>query len=153
MAITDRDAERLNLSSPAANDIGLGDIIQELQAGENSGPSTVAWTDITGKPATFPPTLGTTASTALAGNGTAAAATKLATARSIALTGGATGSANFDGTANASIAVTLAAATTSVAGAVKQAATQANSAATDVAGVVADLNALIAKLKTAGIMA
>jgi sulfur transfer protein SufE len=40
--------------------------------------------------------------------GNAATATKLATARSIALTGDATGTANFDGSANASIATTLA---------------------------------------------
>ena len=39
---------------------------------------------------------------------TAAAATKLATARSIALTGDATGSASFDGSANTSIVATLA---------------------------------------------
>ncbi|EPK0080788.1 hypothetical protein [Klebsiella aerogenes] len=50
--------------------------------------------------------LGTTASTALAGNGTAAAATKLATARTITLTGAVTGSASFDGTGNISIATT-----------------------------------------------
>ena len=37
-------------------------------------------------------------------------------------------------------------------GGVKQAANQAASTAADVAGVVADLNALIGKLKTAGIM-
>ncbi|HBL7235374.1 TPA: hypothetical protein LS224_002849, partial [Serratia marcescens] len=50
--------------------------------------------------------LGTTASTALAGNGTAAAATKQATARTITLTGAVTGSATFDGTGNISIATT-----------------------------------------------
>lgn len=44
-------------------------------------------------------------------------------------------------------------ATTSTAGTVKKAATQAASTASDVAGVVADLNALISKLKAAGIMA
>lgn len=151
MAISDNDKERLNLISPAANDVGLGDIIQTLQAGEG-GPTSIAWADVTGKPATFPPTLGTSATTALAGNGTAAAATKLATARTISLAGGVTGSASFDGSANVSITATAAAATTATVGAVKQAATQANSTATDVAGVVADLNALIAKLKTAGIM-
>ncbi|WP_340397802.1 head fiber protein [Paenibacillus sp. FSL E2-0202] len=48
---------------------------------------------------------------------------------------------------------TLPAATASVSGGVKQAAAQANSTATDVAGLVADFNALLAKLKTAGIMA
>lgn len=152
MAISDRDVERLNLSSPAAYDIGLGDIIQDLQA-SSGGTTSVAWSNVTGKPATFPPTIGTTASTALAGNGTAAAATKLATARTISLTGSVTGSASFDGSANVSIAATAAAATASTAGAVKQAATQANSTATDVAGLVTDFNALLAKLKAAGIMA
>jgi hypothetical protein len=44
-------------------------------------------------------------------------------------------------------------ATTAAAGTVKMAATQANSTATDVAGLVTDLNALLAKLKAAGIMA
>lgn len=44
-------------------------------------------------------------------------------------------------------------ATTAAAGIVKMAATQANSTATDVAGLVTDLNALLAKLKAAGIMA
>lgn len=46
-----------------------------------------------------------------------------------------------------------AAATTAVAGSVKQAAAQANSTATDVAGLVTDFNALLAKLRTAGILA
>lgn len=44
-------------------------------------------------------------------------------------------------------------ATTAVAGIVKQAVTQAPSTATDVAGLLADFNALITKLKNAGIMA
>lgn len=44
-------------------------------------------------------------------------------------------------------------ATTATAGNVKQAAAQANSTATDVAGVVADFNALLAKLRAAGIIA
>lgn len=50
-------------------------------------------------------------------------------------------------------AYTLPNATTTVRGGVLQAATQAASVATDVAGVVADLNALIAKLKTSGAVA
>ncbi|HCF8348103.1 head fiber protein [Klebsiella pneumoniae] len=45
------------------------------------------------------------------------------------------------------------AATTSTIGGVKMAATQANSTATDAAGLVTDFNALLAKLKAAGIMA
>lgn len=48
--------------------------------------------------------------------------------------------------------VAIPAATTSAIGGVKKMTTQANSTATDVAGVVADLNSLIAKLKTAGMM-
>jgi len=49
-------------------------------------------------------------------------------------------------------AVTVPSATSSVKGVVKQATNQADSVAIDVAGVVADLNALLLKLKTAGIM-
>lgn len=48
------------------------------------------------------------ATTALACSGNAASATKLATARTIQLTGAVTGSATFNGTANCSIATTLA---------------------------------------------
>ncbi|MEC0139730.1 head fiber protein [Paenibacillus macerans] len=44
------------------------------------------------------------------------------------------------------------AATTSAIGGVKKMATQANSAATDVTGLVADFNALLAKMKSAGLM-
>lgn len=50
-------------------------------------------------------------------------------------------------------AYTLPAATASALGGVKKAATQADSTATDIEGLVADFNALLAKLKTAGIMA
>lgn len=48
--------------------------------------------------------------------------------------------------------VAIPAATTTIIGGVKKMATQANSTATDVAGVVTDLNALITKLKAAGMM-
>lgn len=48
---------------------------------------------------------------------------------------------------------TLPVATATVVGGVKKAATQADSTATDIAGLVADFNALKAKLVTAGIMA
>lgn len=50
-------------------------------------------------------------------------------------------------------AYTLPDATTTVRGGVLQAATQAASVATDVAGLVADFNALLAKLKTSGAVA
>ena len=49
-------------------------------------------------------------------------------------------------------AITVPSATPSVKGVAKQATNQANSVATDVAGLVTDFNALLLKLKTAGIM-
>ncbi|EAS8902425.1 TPA: head fiber protein [Salmonella enterica subsp. enterica serovar Korkeasaari] len=45
------------------------------------------------------------------------------------------------------------AATNTTAGTVKQAAAQADSVATDVAGLVTDFNALLAKLRAAGVLA
>lgn len=48
---------------------------------------------------------------------------------------------------------TVPAATTTTAGVVKQAEAQADSVATDVPGLLADFNALLAKLRTAGIVA
>ncbi|EGT5722954.1 head fiber protein [Cronobacter sakazakii] len=48
--------------------------------------------------------------------------------------------------------VNIPAATTTTIGGVKKMTTQDNSTATDVAGVVDDLNALISKLKAAGMM-
>lgn len=94
MAISDRDKERLNLTSPAANDIKLGDIIQTLQDSGGGSGDPVAWGDITGKPAVIAAgadaaaartaigavALGTTASTAAAGNHTHTAAQVTATA-------------------------------------------------------------------------
>lgn len=47
MVISDREKERLNLVSPAANDLGLGDIIQDLQEGTGGGASTVTAANIT----------------------------------------------------------------------------------------------------------
>jgi hypothetical protein len=95
----------------------IPDIYERLDALETGGGSTVSWADVTDKPATFAPTIGTTATTAKAGNYAPAVAT------------------------------------TAVAGIVKMSATQANTAATDVAGLVTDFNALLAKLKAAGLMA
>uniref|UniRef100_UPI002017AFB7 head fiber protein n=1 Tax=Citrobacter freundii TaxID=546 RepID=UPI002017AFB7 len=70
--------------------------------------------------------------------------------RVVAQSGGTAVVANMDDVDGA--AYTLPAATTSVLGGVKKAATQADSVATDVAGVVTDFNALLAKLKAAGMM-
>lgn len=81
-------------------------------------------------------------------------AATLTTGRTFSLTGGATGtSAAFNGSANASIAVTLATPTGAVKGGVLQATAQANSVAADVATLVTDFNALLAKLRTSGILA
>ncbi|MGL6010989.1 MAG: head fiber protein [Shewanella oncorhynchi] len=52
-----------------------------------------------------------------------------------------------------STATGVALATTSVAGVVKKAATQAASTATDVAGIVANFNTLLANLKASGVVA
>lgn len=53
MAISDREAQRLNYSMPVANDLKLGDIIKELQ--ESVGGGDVTWDTLPGKPSTFPP--------------------------------------------------------------------------------------------------
>lgn len=37
MALSKRDIERLNMISPAANDIGLGNILKDLQDGGSGG--------------------------------------------------------------------------------------------------------------------
>lgn len=65
-------------------------------------------------------------------NGNAATATKLATARAIALSGDATGTANFDGSAGATISTTLA--STGVSAATYGTATQVAQVAVDVKG-------------------
>lgn len=54
--------------------------------GGEAGP--VTWADVAGKPATFPPTVGTTAATAAAGNHTHTAATVTVAAGSDGLAAG-----------------------------------------------------------------
>lgn len=49
-------------------------------SGQPSGPSSVAWADVTDKPSTFPPVIGTTATTAKAGNAVQTATQTTATA-------------------------------------------------------------------------
>lgn len=99
------------------DNLELKGLLEALDVVAGSAGGSVSFTDLTNVPATFPPTIGTTATTAKAGNYTPPNAT------------------------------------TSVKGVVNQAAAQANSTATDVAGLVADLNALLAKLRTAGVLA
>jgi len=50
------------------------------QIDDAAGGGTVAWADVTDKPATFPPTIGTTATTAKAGNAVQTATQTPATA-------------------------------------------------------------------------
>lgn len=111
MPLSERDVQRINTSSPVANDLKLGDLLKGLQDGE-SVPTSVSWGDISGKPSTFPPSQHTHA---------IADVTNLQT--------------TLDGKLTAS-----------------KAAAQANSTASDVEGLVADFNALLAKLKAAGLM-
>lgn len=72
--------------------------------GSGSGVSWTAW----GKAYTSQDKPTASEIGALASNGNAASATKLQTARTISLTGNVTGSASFNGTANASITATIA---------------------------------------------
>jgi len=114
-------------------DLGTGQSISvaDIISGSGGGGGAVAWADITGKPATFPPVIGTTATTAKAGNYVPA----------------------WSEITSKPTTFAPVAATTSVVGGVKMAATQADSTASDAAGLVTDFNALLAKLKAAGIMA
>lgn len=114
-------------------DLATGGVISfaDVIAAAGGGGGAVAWADITGKPATFPPTIGTTATTAKAGNY----------------------APSWTEVTSKPTTFAPVTATTSVVGGVKMAATQANSVATDAAGLVTDFNALLAKLKAAGIMA
>ncbi|MFJ2707848.1 hypothetical protein ACIO3R_32310 [Streptomyces sp. NPDC087428] len=103
-----------------------------------SGGAVVAWDDITDKPTTFAPTIGATASTAVAGN-------------DARLTAGPAGTATVR--AIGSTATTAAAGNHTHTGLLTgSAAAVNNSVATDAAGVVTDFNALLAALRTRGII-
>lgn len=115
-----------------------------------AGGGTVAWADVTDKPATFPPTIGATATTALAGNTAIPAASSTAPAALAAAAAVGTGTtfARAD-----HVHAIPGASNGTLRGTVLRAAAQADSTATDVAGLVADFNALLAKLRTAGVIA
>jgi hypothetical protein len=53
--ISEKDAQRINLSMPVANDLKLGDLLKALQEASGGGEIEVSWSGITGKPSTFPP--------------------------------------------------------------------------------------------------
>lgn len=119
------------------------ELAKEVRNQIESGSGTVAWADVTGKPATFPATV------------PVATATALATGRTFAVTGGATGTSTaFTGAANASIPVTLATPTTTVRGGVLSSASIANiTPATDGTTAGTAVNSILAALRTAGIIA
>ncbi|KKB71862.1 hypothetical protein [Bacillus sp. FSL M8-0168] len=119
MALSNEDVQRLNLISPATNDLKLGDIIQSLLAA-SGGPAEIPDGSIT---------------TEKLADGAVLNA-KIG-AKSVTM-------AKLGDDVTAALDAKLTA---------SKAATQANSAATDVAGIVADFNALLAKLKTAKLMA
>ncbi|MMZ52644.1 hypothetical protein D1872_144200 [compost metagenome] len=99
-------------------------------SGGGSGPTTVAWADVTGKPTTFPPATHThNASDINAGTLNEARIPALAISKITNL------QTTLDGKLTAS-----------------KVAARPASTATDVAGVVADLNAVIAAMKTSGVM-
>lgn len=106
----------------------------EVNLGGGGSPSTVAWGDVTGKPATYAPSAHTHVVADVTGL-----------------------QAMIDGKSPTSHTHTIAQVTGLQAAidgkltAVKATAT-ANSVATDAAGLVVDFNALLAKLKTAGLM-
>jgi hypothetical protein len=115
----------------------LVDAFTEARANVDVAETTAAWATVTGKPSTFPPVIGTTATTAVAGNDArlTAGAAGVATVRALGTTGTTAAAGNdvrlLTGTATA----------------------QADSVATDVAGLVADFNALLAKLRARGVIA
>ncbi|MGQ4513684.1 hypothetical protein [Streptomyces sp. DW26H14] len=102
----------------------------------SGGGGSVDWTDVTGKPSTFAPTIGSTSTTAVAGNDSR-------------LTAGAAGTATVRAigtTATTACAGNDARLLTGTATAVN------NSSASDVATLVSNYNALLAALRTRGII-
>ncbi|GAB3213316.1 hypothetical protein GCM10027294_43730 [Marinactinospora endophytica] len=149
---------------------------------ENGGEITVAWADVTGKPATFPPTAhthaagditsgtiafarlptGTTASTVAVGNHTHTVdqvTDATAVGRSVMTAADAAAARSAIGAGTSSLALgttgtTAAAGNHSHPGLMTGAAQAvADSAATDVAGLVADVNGLFAALRSRGVIA
>lgn len=86
-------------------------------------------------------------------SGNAGTATALATGRTFTLTGGATGaSAAFNGTANATIAVTLAAPTSTVRGGLLKQPAISNLGEVDLQAVISSYNTLLGMLRNSGLI-
>lgn len=58
----------VNGSEPAINAANLNKLEAGVVAAHEAAAAPVAWGDVSGKPSTFPPVVGTSASTAKAGN-------------------------------------------------------------------------------------
>jgi len=157
LPLTEHEIERLNLISPAANDIKLGDLLAELQAG-GGGSTLVAWADVTGKPATFTPTIGTTATTAKAGNYQPTAANisdATAVGRSVLTAADAAAARTAIGAGTSSLALGTSASQAAAGNHVHTASVITATAiapgtATNVQGILAELAARISALETAG---
>lgn len=135
-----------------------GDVVFAIDADGVVGGN-VAWDDVTGKPATFPPTIGTSATTAKAGNYAPAVADisdATATGRSVLTAANAAAARTAIGAGTSSLTLGTTG-TTACAGNDARLLTGSatavnNSTATDVAGLVTDFNALLAALRSRGVI-
>ncbi|ASB87734.1 hypothetical protein [Bacillus sonorensis] len=138
MALSNEDVQRLNLISPAANDLKLGEIIQSLLEA-SGGPVEIPDGSITTEKLADNSVLNRNIGDGSVQNrniGTGSVQENNLGAKSVTMTKlGDDVKSALDGKLTAT-----------------KAATQANSAAADVDGLKADFNALLAKLKTAGLM-
>ncbi|MBZ5213402.1 hypothetical protein HU186_03395 [Bacillus paralicheniformis] len=137
MALSKEDVQRLNMISPAANDLKLGEIIQSLLQSE--GSAKIPDKSITNEKLADNSVLNRNIGDGSVQNrniGTGSVQESNLGAKAVTMTKlGDDVKSALDGKLTAT-----------------KAATQANSTATDVDGLKADLNALLAKLKTAGLM-
>lgn len=154
-------AESIPLVATASGDVAAapaGAIPVKLYGGGSGGsPTPVSWAEVTGKPATFPPVVGTTATAAKAGNYQPAAADisdATATGRSVLTAADAAAARTAIGAGTSSLVIGTTA-TTAKAGNAVQTATQTTATAvgggtaTNVQGILAELAARIAALETA----
>lgn len=137
MALSKEDVQRLNMISPAANDLKLGEIIQSLLQSE--GSVEIPDKSITNEKLADNSVLNRNIGDGSVQNrniGTGSVQESNLGAKAVTMTKlGDDVKSALDGKLTAT-----------------KAATQANSTAADVDGLKADFNALLAKLKTAGLM-
>lgn len=86
-----------NVHVPATGTTNNGKVLKAGATANSASWGQVAWSEVTGIPSSFPGSV----------TGNAATATRLANARTVSLSGDATGSVSFDGSANANITVTV----------------------------------------------